>query len=64
MTGRTRFGWVNFGDCGELLCGGRFPPNLKVAVYNSYVWPAILCGSEACSLKVKWEFFKRKKDPW
>ena len=29
VTARTRCGWVNFGECGELLYGRRFPLMLK-----------------------------------
>ena len=47
VTVRTRCGWVKLRECGELLYGRRFPPKLKVAVYKSYVRPAILHGSEA-----------------
>ena len=32
---------------GEMLYGGRFPLKLKVAVYGSYVRPAMRYGSEA-----------------
>ena len=45
---RARCEWVRFRECGELLYGRRFPLRLKRAVYKSYVWPAILCGSESC----------------
>ena len=38
---------VLFRECGELLYGRRFLLSLKAAVYKSYVWPAILFGSEA-----------------
>ena len=51
VTARTRCGWVNFRECGELLYGRRFPLRLKWAVYKSYVRSAILCGSEAWLLK-------------
>ena len=47
MTARTRCGWVKSRECGELLCGRRFPQKPKGAVYENYVWPAILYGSEA-----------------
>ena len=50
MTARTRCGWVNFRECGELLYG-RFPLRLKGAVYKSYVRPAIMYGSEAWCLE-------------
>ena len=51
VTARTRCGWVKFRECSELLYGRRFPLRLKGAVYESYVWPAILYGSEAWCLK-------------
>ena len=35
VTARTRCGWVRFSECDELLCGRRFPLNLKGAVYWS-----------------------------
>ena len=34
-----------------LLYGRRFPLRLKGAICKSYVWPAILYGSEAWCLK-------------
>ena len=47
VTARTRCGWVNIRECGELLYGSRFLQKLKGAVYESYVRPAkILHGSE------------------
>ena len=49
VTARTRCGWVNFGECGELL-SFIYPLRLIGAVYRSYVGPAILCGSEAWCL--------------
>ena len=39
-----------FRECGDLLCGRRFPLRLKWAVYESYVRPAMLYGSEAWCL--------------
>ena len=33
-----------------MLCGRRFPLKLNRAVYESYVWPAMLYGSEAWCL--------------
>ena len=47
VTVRTRCGWVKLMECGELLNGRRFHLKLKWAVYESYVWPAILYGSKA-----------------
>ena len=51
VTARTRCGWVKFWNCSELLYGRRCPLRLKMAVYESYVRPAILHGSEAWCLK-------------
>ena len=42
VTARTRCGWANGMECGELLCGRRFPSKLKGVVHKSYVRPAIL----------------------
>ena len=53
VTSRTRSGWAKIRECSELLYGRRFPLMLKVAVYDSYVRPAILHGSEAWCLKVR-----------
>ena len=50
VTTRTRCGWVNFRECSDLLYGMRFLLWPKGAVYESYVWPAILYGSEAWCL--------------
>ena len=43
--------WVQFRECGELLCGSRFPLRQKGAVHRSYIRPAILYGSAACCQK-------------
>ena len=51
VTARTRCGWAKFRECSELLYGRRFPLRLKGAVYESYVRPAILYGSEVWHLK-------------
>ena len=51
VTARTTCGWVKFWECDELLYGWRFPLRLKRAVYRSYLWLAILYGSEAWCLK-------------
>ena len=37
MTARTRCGWVELKECGELLYGRRFHLRLEGAVYKSYV---------------------------
>ena len=47
MTARTRCRLVNPRECGELLYGRRF----LLTGYKSYLWPAILYGSEAWCLK-------------
>ena len=51
VTARTRCGLVKFRECGELLYSRIFPLRLKGAVYESYVRPVILYGSEAWCLK-------------
>ena len=51
VTARTRCGWVNFRECGELLY-----------VYESYVRPAILFGSEAWCLKESEMRIRRSTD--
>ena len=58
VTVRARCWCVKFRECSELLCGRRFPIDLKVAVYKSYVRTAILYGSEAWCLIERWEFTK------
>ena len=50
VTVRTRCGWVQHRECGELPNGRRFPLRLKGAVNRSYARPAILYGSEAWCL--------------
>ena len=51
VTARTRCWWVKPRECSELLHGRRYPLKLKGTVYNSYVRPSILYGSEAWCLK-------------
>ena len=48
---RTRCGWIKFRRYGEMLYGRRFPLRLRGAVYESYVRPTMLYGSEAWCLK-------------
>ena len=50
VTASTICWWVKFSECGEFLYGRSFPARLKGAVYLSYVWPAMLYGSEAWCL--------------
>ena len=61
---RTRCGWAKHMECGDLLHGGRLPPNLKGAVCKSYVGPAVLYGSETWCLKERLELYEGQKDPW
>ena len=51
ITARTRFVYMKFKECGQLMYGMRFPLRLNGAVFKSYVRPAILYGSETCCLK-------------
>ena len=51
VTARARCGLVKFRECGKFLYGRGFPLRLKGAVYKSYVWPAMLYGSEEWCLK-------------
>ena len=51
VAARTRCGWVKYRECGKLLYRRRFPLRLKGAVYESYVRPVILYGSEAWCLR-------------
>ena len=51
VTAITICQWAKLRECGELLCGRRFPLKLKAAVYKSYVRSVILYGSEAWCLK-------------
>ena len=37
LTARTRFGCVQFWECGEILCREKFALNLKQNVYKGYV---------------------------
>ena len=63
VTAIIRCGWIKFRECCELLYGKRMPLRLKGAVYDSYVGPAILNGSEAWCLKEIWKFYDGQKDP-
>ena len=47
LTASTRCGWVKCMKCSEMVCGRKFPLMLKGAVYQNYVRPALLYGSEA-----------------
>ena len=52
-------------ECGELLYGRRFPLRLKGAVYESYVRPAMLYGSEAwCLIEGEMGIYKGQRDQW
>ena len=54
VTTKTRCGWVKFRECEGLPYGMRFLLHLNGNVCMSYVWPAILYGSEAWCLKERW----------
>ena len=62
VTARTRCGSVRFRECGELLHGRIFPLRLNGAVYESYIRPAILFGSEAWCLKEREMKILRRTD--
>ena len=51
VTASTRCGWVRYSECGELLYDMTFPLMLNWTVYRTYVWPAMLYGSEAWCLR-------------
>ena len=51
VTTRTRCGLIKFMEFFELMRSRGFPLMLKGTVYESYVRPAILYGSEAWCLK-------------
>ena len=48
-----RCGWIKLKEFGVSLYGKRFPLKQKGDVYESYVRPAILHGSDAWCLKEK-----------
>ena len=50
VTPRTRLGWAKFGECHDLLCGKKFPPEIKGIVCKSCVRSAMLHGSETWCL--------------
>ena len=50
MTARIRCWWAKLSECSELLFARRFPLRLNGAVYEFYLRPAILYGSEAWCL--------------
>ena len=49
-------------ECGEFLCGRRFPLQVKGAVYRSYVRPAMLYEGEALCLRESEMGILRKKE--
>ena len=44
VTTRTRYGWVKFRECVELLYGKMFPIRLKGFVYKNHIRSAGLYG--------------------
>ena len=51
VTARSRFGWMKFRECSEILKGKRFSLKMKKKVYKTCVRPAMLYGSEAWCLR-------------
>ena len=51
VTARTRIGWINFRECGELLYGRKFLLKMKGRIYQSCVRSPMLYGSETWCLK-------------
>ena len=51
VTARARCGWAMFSECSEFMHGRRFSLRLERAVYQSYVRPAMLYGSETWCLR-------------
>ena len=51
VTARTRYGWLKFKECGELLLGRKMSLKLKGKVYRSCVRSAMLYGSETWCLR-------------
>ena len=54
VTARTRCGLVRSRECGELLCGRRFPLKLKMVVYKGYVGPATEVNSNRSDRSEAW----------
>ena len=46
VTAKTRCRWAKSKECGELLCGKKFPLKVKRAIYKRYARPAIPYGSD------------------
>ena len=64
VTSRIRCGWAMHREYGALLYG-RFPLNLKMAIYKRYVSSAILYGSEGwCLKKSTWELYEGQRYLW
>ena len=61
VTGRTRIGWINFREFGELLYGRKFSLKMKERIYQSCVRSAMLYESETWCLRenemavLRWE---------
>ena len=51
VTAGISCGWAKFSECSELLHGRRFPLWMKWSVYEGYMRPAILYGSDTLCLK-------------
>ena len=65
VSARRRCGWVKFMECSELLYDRKSALKMKGAVYESYVWPAMLYKSEAWCLKKGYiKFYEEHRDQW
>ena len=51
VTARTRYGWVMFRECGELLCGWR------LSLWLNVLFMGVMYGQQYC-MKVRWEFYE------
>ena len=51
VTARTRVGWIQFREYGELLYGRKFSVKMKERIYQSYVRSAMLYGNKMQCLR-------------
>ena len=47
VTARMRGGWMEFRECGAILCGGKLSLKMNGSVYRSCVTPSMMYGSES-----------------
>uniref|UniRef100_A0A914UZ20 Reverse transcriptase domain-containing protein n=1 Tax=Plectus sambesii TaxID=2011161 RepID=A0A914UZ20_9BILA len=43
---RMACGWLKWRECSGVLCDKKMPLRLKVKIYRTVVWPALMYGSE------------------